>query len=139
MLTQPQIDKLKLHSGLGWITPLTTTAIRGLVEQGALQLSLLDQKNLVEISAPDYPGERLMVCHNPVLEEQRRRKREELLKATRKNLEKIGKEVTRRKKKPLTAAEIGLNVGRCWDGTKWASTLRARSARAASPGAVVRN
>jgi len=112
MLTQPQIDKLKQHSGLGWITALTSTAIRGLVEQGALQLSLLDQKNLAEISAPDYPGERLMVCHNPVLEEQRRRKREELLKATEKNLEKIGKEVTRRKKKPLTAAEIGLKVGK---------------------------
>jgi hypothetical protein len=45
MQTQQQIDKLKQHSGLGWITPLTTTAIRGLVEQGALQLSLLDQKN----------------------------------------------------------------------------------------------
>jgi transposase len=112
MLTQPQIDKLRQHPGLGWITALTSTAIRGLVEQGALQLSLLDQKNLAEISAPDYPGERLMVCHNPVLEEQRRRKREELLKATEKSLEKIGQEVTRRKKKPLTAAEIGLKVGK---------------------------
>ena len=76
MLTQPQIDKLKQLPGLGWITALTSTAIRELVEQGALQLSLLDQKNLAEITAPDYPGERLMVCHNPVLGEQRRRKRE---------------------------------------------------------------
>ncbi len=112
MLTQPQIDKLKQHPGFGWITALTSTAIRKLVSQGALQLSLLDQKNLAEISAPDYPGERLMVCHNPVLEEQRRRKREALLKASEKNLEKIGKEVARRKKKPLTAAEIGLKVGK---------------------------
>ncbi len=112
MLTQPQIDKLKQHPGFGWITALTSTAIRALVSQGALQLSLLDQKNLAEISAPDYPGERLMVCHNPVLEEQRRRKREALLKASEKNLEKIGKEVARRKKKPLTAAEIGLKVGK---------------------------
>jgi len=112
MLTQPQIDKLKQHPGLGWITALTSTAIRGLVTQGALQLSLLDQKNLAEISAPDYPGERLMVCHNPVLEEERRRKREALLKATEKSLEKIGKEVARRKKKPLTAAAIGLKVGK---------------------------
>ena len=79
-LTQPQIDKLKEHPGWGWITALTSTAIRQLVEQGTLQLSLLDQKNLAEISAPDYPGERLMVCHNPVLEEQRRRKRQALLK-----------------------------------------------------------
>ena len=79
-LTQPQINKLKEHPGWGWITALTSTAIRQLVEQGTLQLSLLDQKNLAEISAPDYPGERLMVCHNPVLEEQRRRKRQALLK-----------------------------------------------------------
>jgi transposase len=112
MLTQPQIDKLKQNPGFGWITALTSTAIRALVSQGALQLSLLDQKNLAEISAPDYPGERLMVCHNPVLEEQRRRKREALLKASEKNLEKIGKEVARRKNKPLTAAEIGLKVGK---------------------------
>jgi transposase len=83
-----------------------------LVEQGALQLSLLDQKNLAEISAPDYPGERLMVCHNPVLEEQRRRKRQALLEATEKSLEKIGKDVARRKKKRFTAAEIGVKVGK---------------------------
>ena len=112
MLTQPQIDKLKQHPGLGWITALTSTAIRELVEQGALQLSLLDQKNLAEITAPDYPGERLMVCHNPVLEEERKRKREALLQATEKSLEKIGKEVTRRKKKRFTAAEVGVKVGK---------------------------
>src|SRR5437870_282257 len=112
MLTQPQIDKLKQHPGLGWITALTSTAIQELVEQGALQLSLLDQKNLAEIAAPDYPGERLMVCHNPVLGEQRRRKREALLAAAEKSLEKIRKEAARRKKKPFKAAEIGLKVGK---------------------------
>jgi transposase len=112
MLTQPQIEKLKAHAGWGWITALTSTAIRELVKQGVLQLSLLDQKNLAEISAPDYPGERLMVCHNPVLEEQRRRKRQALLEATEKSLEKIGKEVARRKKKRFTAAEIGVKVGK---------------------------
>jgi len=112
MLTQPQIDKLKQHQGMGWITALTSTGIRGLVNEGALQLSLLDEKNLAEITAPDYPGERLMVCHNPVLEEQRRRKREELLQATEKSLEKIVQQVGRRKKKPFTAAEIGVKVGK---------------------------
>src|ERR1700739_3180498 len=75
MLTQPQINKLKQLPGWGWITALTSTAIQELVEQGALQLSLLDQKNLAEITAPDYPGERLMVCHNPVLEQERTRQR----------------------------------------------------------------
>jgi len=112
MLTQPQINKLKQLPGWGWITALTSTAIQELVEQGALQLSLLDQKNLAEITAPDYPGERLMVCHNPVLGEQRRRKREALLAATEKSLEKIRKEAARRKKKPFKAAEIGLKVGK---------------------------
>jgi transposase len=112
MLTQPQIDKLKQHAGMGWITALTSTAIRGLVDEGALQLSLLDEKNLAEITAPEYPAERLMVCHNPMLEEKRQRKREKLLQATEKNLEKISKEVARRKKKPLKATEIGVKVGK---------------------------
>ncbi len=112
MLTQPQIDKLKQHPGFGWITALTSTAIRELVAQGALQLSLLDQKNLAEITSPDYPGERLMVCHNPLLEQERKRKREALLEATEKSLEKIRKEVARRKKKPLKAEEIGVQVGK---------------------------
>jgi transposase len=72
----------------------------------------LDEKNLAEITAPEYPGERLMVCHNPVLEERRQHKREQLLEATEKSLEKISREVARRKKKPFTAAEIGVKVGK---------------------------
>jgi transposase len=112
MLTPPQIEKLQKHPGLGWITALTSGAIRALMGKGALQLSLLDEQNLAEITSPDYPGERLMVCHNPLLEEERGRKRQALLEATEKNLGKIGKEVARRKKKPLTAAEIGLRVGK---------------------------
>jgi transposase len=112
MLTPPQIDKLRAHPGMGWITALTSGAIRTLVEKGALQLSLLDQKNLAEIASPDYPGERLVVCHNPLLEEERARKRQALLAATEKSLGKIAKDVARRKKKLLTAAEIGLKVGK---------------------------
>ena len=112
MLTPPQIDKLQERPGLGWITALTSGAIRKLVEKGALQLSLLDQQNLAEITSPDYPGERLVVCHNPLLEEERARKRQALLEATEKSLAKIAKDVARRKKKLLTAAEIGLKVGK---------------------------
>jgi transposase len=112
MLTPPQIDKLREQPGMGWITALKSGAIRELVEKGALQLSLLDQKNLAEITAPDYPGERLVVCHNPLLEEERARKRQALLAATEKSLTKIAQEVARRKKKLLTAAEIGLKVGK---------------------------
>src|SRR5207253_2037232 len=71
-----------------------------------------DEQNLVEIESPEYPGERLMVCYNPLLAEERKRKREELLAATEKALTRIGKEVERRKKKPLTATEIALKVGK---------------------------
>jgi transposase len=112
MLTPPQLDKLRQYPGMGWITALKSGAIRELVEKGALQLSLLDQQNLAEISAPDYPGERLVVCHNPLLEEERARKRQALLEATEKSLTKIAKDVARRKKKLLTAAEIGMKVGK---------------------------
>jgi transposase len=112
MLTPPQIDKLREHPGLGWITALTSGAIRKRVEKGALQLSLLDEKNLAAITSPDYPGERLVVCHSSLLEEERARKRQALLEATEKRLAKIAKEVARRKKKLLTAAEIGLKVGK---------------------------
>src|SRR5271169_2995784 len=112
MLTQPQIDKLQKHPGLGWITALKSGAIRELVAQGTRQLSLLDEKNLAEITSPDYPGERLMVCHNPLWEEERARKRQALLEATEKSLTKIAQAVARRKKKLLTAAEIGLKVGK---------------------------
>jgi len=112
MLTQPQIDKIKQHPGWGWITALTSVAIRRLVKQGALQLSLLDEKNLAEITSPRYPGERLMACYNPLLAEERGRKRRELLEATEKGLTKIGQEVARRTKKPLKGAEIALKVGK---------------------------
>jgi transposase len=112
MLTAPQIKKLKDHPQMGWITALTSVAIRGLLAEGALQLSLLDEKNLMEIQSPQYPGERLMVCYNPLLAEERKRKREELLAATEKGLNRIVKEVERRKQKPLLATEIALKVGK---------------------------
>jgi hypothetical protein len=112
MLTPPQLDKLKQLPGWGWITALTNTAVRGLVDQGALQLSLWDKTHLAELTSPDYAGERLVACYNPLLAEERKSKRERLLAATEKDLAKIGKEVARRKKKPLTAAAIGLKVGK---------------------------
>ena len=112
MLTEPQIGKLKQHPGLGWISALRGPAIGELVETKSLQLSLFDKQNLAEISSPDYPGERLVACFNPLLAEERRRKRQELLEATEKYLRKIAAEVARRKKVPLTEAEIGLKVGK---------------------------
>ena len=112
MLTEPQIGMLKQHPGLGWISALRGPAIGELVEAGSLQLSLFDKRNLAEISSPDYPGERLVACFNPLLADERRRKRQELLAATEKSLRKIAAEVARRKKAPLTAAQIGLKVGK---------------------------
>lgn len=112
MLTPPQLEKLKQLPGWGWITALTNTAVRGLVDQGSLQLSLWDKTHLAELTSPDYAGERLVACYNPLLAEQRKTKRERLLAATEKDLARIGKEVARRKHKPLTAAAIGLKVGK---------------------------
>lgn len=112
MLTQTQINKLKQYPGLGWISALRSAAIRQLVEGGALQLSLFDEQNLAEISSPEFPGERLIACHNPLLAEERQRKREDLLRATEKQLERIVRQVARRTKTALSAAEIGKKVGR---------------------------
>lgn len=112
MLTQTQIAKLKQYPGLGWISALRSAAIRDLVQGGALQLSLFDEQNLAEISSPEFPGERLIACHNPLLAEERARKREDLLQATEKEFERIARQVTRRTKSPLSAAEIGKKVGR---------------------------
>lgn len=112
MLTAAQIDDLKHHPGLGWVSALTTSTIRDLVDQDNLQLSLFDQQNLAEITAAAFPGERLVACYNPLLAEERRRKREALLVATETALAKIAREVARRTKTPLTAADIGQRVGR---------------------------
>jgi transposase len=112
MLTEKQIAQLKQHPELGWISALKAGAIRQLVEAGALQLSLFDQQNLVEIRTALYPDERLVACFNPLLAEERKRKREELLQATEKELEAIQRQVARRKKKILRKEEIALKVGR---------------------------
>jgi hypothetical protein len=112
MLTQAQIDKLRERPGIGWISALRASGIRELINKGQLERSLFDEKNLAEISSPDFPGERLVACYNPILAERRQRKRESLLAATENKLERISREVARRTKKPLKKDEIGLKVGR---------------------------
>lgn len=113
MITSARIEQdLKPQPGLGWITSLRSPAIRKLVEGGFVQMSLFDQRDLAEITSPEFPGERLIVCRNPLLAEERRRKREELLAATEKALEKVA-QATRRSKNPLQGeGRIGLRVGR---------------------------
>ena len=112
MLTQTQIEVLKTHPGIGWISALRSEKVRQLVDSGALQLSLFDEQNLAEIASRDFPGERLTACFNPLLAEERRRKRDELLAATQAALAKIRAEVRRRTRTPLSAAQIGQKVGR---------------------------
>ena len=112
MLPNARIDALRAHPGLGWISALRGPAIRALVESGAIQMSLLDEHNLAEITAVEYPGERLMVCFNPLLAEERRRAREELLTVTEKELEAIARAAARRTRTPMTDAELGVKVGR---------------------------
>ena len=117
MLAQTQIDHLKEHPGIGWISCLRFDAIRE-VNQGDLQLSLFDEQNLAEIASPNYPGERLIACYNPLMAQQRRRKREELLVATQEKLDKIVREVNRRKKKIMDKATIGQKAGRAINSHK---------------------
>jgi transposase len=112
MLTQTQVEVLKTHPGIGWISALRSEKVRQLVDEKHLQLSLFDERNLAEISSKDFPGERLVACFNPLLAEERRRKRNELLDATENLLEKIRSEVQRRAKTPLSAAQIGQKVGK---------------------------
>ena len=112
LLTQVQIEHLKRHRGLGWVSALKSLQVRALVEQDALQLSLFDEQNLAEIVSPDYPGERLVACYNPLLAEERSRKREELLATTEAGLERVAREAARRTRTPLGAAELGRKVGR---------------------------
>jgi hypothetical protein len=112
MLTAAQLRTLQAHPGLGWISALRSPAIRDLIESGTLQLSLFDQQHLAEITAPDYPGERLVACFNPLLADERRRKRDELLAATDRALTKIATAAARRTKTPLDDATLGIRVGR---------------------------
>jgi len=113
MLTSARIrDELQPVEGLSWISALRGPAIAKLMEQGAIERSLFDEQDLAEITSPEYPGERLMVCCNPLLADERARKREELLAATERELEKIAA-ATARATRPLRgSAQIGLRVGR---------------------------
>jgi len=113
MITSARIrEDLQSEPGVCWITALRATQIQRLAADGPLQLSLFDQRDLAEITHPAFPGERLMACRNPLLAEERKRKREELLAATEKNLAKISA-ATQRKRRPLRGKkEIGLAAGK---------------------------
>ena len=112
MLTQTQIDVLKKHPGLGWISALRSGAIRRLLAKGHLIKKDLEAERLAEISSPDFLGERLVACYNSPLAEQRRHKRQELLAATQAELEDLAASVTRQTGQAEKAADIGVRAGK---------------------------
>jgi hypothetical protein len=120
MITEARIEEVLKPAGLDWITTLRAPAIRGLAEAGSLQLSLFDERDLATITSPDYPGERLVACRNPLLADERARKREDLLVATEKKLAAIAARVHRAKKPLCGKDKIALAIGRVIDKYKMA-------------------
>ncbi len=110
MISSKAIAELRQSPGVDWITALKSTSICGLLEQGQLQLGLFDERNLVEIESPEYPGERLVACRNPELAKLRAHKREDLIARTERNLEKVRDRV--RSGKLVGQDRIGVAVGR---------------------------
>src|SRR5947209_6624925 len=109
MATTANLETLAAEPGIGWITALKAPQVKKLVKEGALQLSLFDEQNLGEIESADYPGERLVVCRNPLVAAERTRKRHDLLQATEAPLAAIKERVDAG---TLTgAAAIALAVG----------------------------
>jgi hypothetical protein len=122
MLTSARVAALRELGGVGWITTLRAPAIAALADAGVIQPSLFDQTNLAEVTHPDYPGERLVVCRNPLLGAERARKRAELLAATAAELDKVAAAVAAGKLSG--AAKIGVRVGRVLGRFKMARHVR---------------
>jgi hypothetical protein len=110
MISNVQVDALRRLEGVDWITALKTGAIAKLAEGGQLQLDLFDERNLISFTHPDYPNERLIACRNPALAKLRAEKRQDLIAATTRELEKVAAMVTGSRLKG--AAKIGLRVGK---------------------------
>ena len=110
MITQKQVDVLQTLEGIEWITALRPGAIRRLLDDKALQMDLFDERNLFELSHPDFPGERLVACRNPELAKRRAEKRRSLLEATVKELDQVCAMVERGRLKGED--KIGLRVGK---------------------------
>lgn len=112
LLTASRISETLRPAGFDWITALRAPAIQALAaEGGPLQLSLFDDRDLAEITSAEYPGERLVVCRNPLLAAERSRKRDELLAATEQDLARLQARVQRARQPLRGAAEIGKALG----------------------------
>jgi len=113
MITSARIrEDLPAAHGIEWISALRATQIQKLARDGQLQMSLFDKTDLVEIAHPDFPGERLVACFNPLLAEERARKRPDLLAATEKQLETIAAATTRARRPLRGKQNIGLRAGK---------------------------
>jgi transposase len=113
MITSKRIDEeLRDVDGLDWITALRADSIKKLASKQVIQPSLFDERDLVEVRSPDYPGERLVVCRNPLLADERSRKRNALLEATEKDLDEIVRATQRDKRRLKGKDKIGMRVGK---------------------------
>ncbi len=114
LLTSAQIDKLKGTRGIDWISALRSDAIKNLAQQQLIQPSIFDERNMAEITSPDYPGERLVVCYNPLLAAERRRTRCDLLHSTEQLLDGLVRRVQagRLKKKEKIGQQLGRKLNR---------------------------
>ena len=110
MISQKAINALQVRPGVDWLTALKSTSIRALVSEGHVQMDLFDERNLFELTHPEYPDERLVACKNPALAELRRHKRESLLEATEKLLEKVRQSVLKGRLKGQD--KIGMQAGK---------------------------
>lgn len=110
MISSKQIDRLREIGNVDWITALRSGQIRHLLEAGTIKMSLFDERNLYEVAHPDFPGERLVVCHNPLMAERRAHTRQSLIEATLAELEKVRGMVSRNRLKGKE--KIGVRVGR---------------------------
>jgi len=124
MLTAARIERELRPSGLDWITALRAPAIRALAEAGVVQPALFDERDLAEITTPAYPGERLVACRNPLLAEERARKRQELLAATEQRLDRIVAATGRAKNRLRGQDQIGLRVGKVLNRFKMGKHFR---------------
>jgi transposase len=121
MLTQARIDMVLRPAGLDWVSSLRAPQMAALAqEKGPFQPSLFDERNLLEVTSEAFPGERLVVCRNPLLAEERTRKREALLQATEQELGKIAEATTRVRNRLKGTEAIALRVGRVIDHFKMA-------------------
>src|SRR5438309_1356204 len=120
MITQARICEDIKSAGLDWITALRAPAIKALLDGGALQMSLFDDRDMAGITSPEFPGERLIVCRNRALASERARKREDLLAATERDLARIAAAVARKRQPLRGKAEIGLEIGAVLDKHKMA-------------------